>query len=227
MDNYLNTLIETYRSNTNKEVAKAQKQYMRNKFEFLGIKTPLRNEILKKHYKTFGKLDIDKSRNYVKYLWELPEREFQYVAINIAEKLSKSFVPQDIDFLEYLIENKSWWDSVDGVVRLNKVYFQKHPELIKEHTNRWINSENFWFQRSALLFQLNNREKMDKELMFEYINKVSHSNEFFVQKAIGWILRQYSKYYPEIVEDFVANNKLAPLSKREALKVIKKNAISS
>ena len=222
MDKYLNDLILEFRKNTNKEVAEGQKKYMRNKFEFLGIKAPLKNEILKAHYKEFGKPDKSKMNDYVKFLWEQPEREFQHIAINMYEKVMKEFVPEDIEILEFMIENKSWWDSVDSVVRLNKTYFQKFPELVKEHTGRWINSDNFWFQRSALIFQLNYREKMDANLIFSYIKKVSNSKEFFVQKAIGWILRQYSKFNPEAVIEFVENNKLAKLSEREALKIINK-----
>ena len=222
MSQYLNILIKKFRKNSNKEIAKGQEKYMRNKFEFLGIKTPLKNEILKAHYKEFGFPEKDNINDYVKFLWKQPEREFQYVAINMYEKIMKKFVPEDIEILEFMIENKSWWDSVDSIVRLNKVYFQKFPELVKQHTGRWINSDNFWFQRSALIFQLNYRDKMDKDLMFEYIIEVADSKEFFVQKAIGWILRQYSKFNPEAVIEFVKNNKLANLSKREALKIINK-----
>ena len=222
MDNYLNTLIYELRNNKNPEIAKGQKKYMRNKFEFLGVKTPLKHELLKNHYKKFGKPEKELMNDYAKFLWKQPEREFQYIAINLYEKIMKQFEPEDIHILEYMIENKSWWDSIDSVVRLNKVYFQKFPELVKEHTGRWINSDNFWFQRSALIFQLNYREKMDKDLMFKYIKKVAHSKEFFVQKAIGWILRQYSKFEPETVIEFVENNELATLSKREALKIINK-----
>ena len=223
MDNYLNTLINELRKNKNREIAKGQEKYMRNKFEFLGVKTPLKNELLKIHFKKFGKPDKELMNDYAIFLWKQPEREFQYIAINLYEKIMKQFEPEDIHILEYMIENKSWWDSVDGIVRLNKVYFQKFPELVKEHTGRWINSDNFWFQRSALIFQLNYREKMDKDLMFKYIKKVAHSKEFFVQKAIGWILRQYSKFEPKTVIEFVKNNELATLSKREALKIINTN----
>jgi len=222
MDNYLNPLINKFKENKDASIASSQKKYLKDKFEFLGIKTPLRNELLKSHFKNFGVPEKAKMNDYVKYLWNLPEREFVYTTINLYEKVAKEMNEDDINIIEFMIEQKSWWDSVDGVVRLNKFYFQKFPHLIPVHTERWINSENFWFQRSALLFQLNFREKMDKELMFKYIQKVKHSKEFFVQKAIGWILRQYSKFYPEDVIEFVNKTELAPLSKREALKIINK-----
>ncbi|MCD4792451.1 MAG: DNA alkylation repair protein [Bacteroidales bacterium] len=222
MDKYLNPLIKKFKENKDAGIAVGQKKYMKSKFEFLGLKTPVRKKILKEHFKTYGKPEKTKMNDYIKFLWNLPEREFQYTAVNLYENIAKQFVEEDISILEYMIENKSWWDSVDSIVRLEKTYFQKFPKLIPVHTERWINSDNFWFQRSALLFQLNFRDKMDKELMFRYILKVNDSDKFFVQKAIGWILRQYSKFNPEEVIEFVNTTKLAPLSKREALKIINK-----
>ena len=222
MDKYLNPLINKFKENKDASTAIGQKKYMKNKFDFLGLKTPIRNEILKKHFRTFGKPAKLKMNQYAKFLWNLPEREFQYTAVNLYEKVVKQFTEDDIQIIEYMIEHKSWWDSVDIIIRLNKIYFKKFPELIPIHTKRWINSDSFWFQRSALLFQLNLREKIDKELMFKYILKVKDSKEFFVQKAIGWILRQYSKFNPEDVIKFVNKTELAPLSKREALKIINK-----
>lgn len=222
MNNYLNPLVNKFKENKNASTATGQKKYMKNKFEFLGLKTPLRKEILKEHLKTYGKPAKSDMNDYVKTLWNLTEREFQYTAVNLYEKVAKQFTEDDIQIIEYMIEHKSWWDSVDIIIRLNKIYFQKFPELIPVHTERWINSDNFWFQRSALLFQLNFREKIDKELMFRYILKVKDSKEFFIQKAIGWVLRQYSKFNPEDVIEFVGKTELAPLSRREALKIINK-----
>lgn len=225
MDKYLTPLISKFKNNTDKETALQQKKYLLNKFDFLGIKAPLRKELLNSHIKEYGKSDINMLEQHVKYLWNLNEREFQYLAVNICEKHSKNISPFHINIIEFMIENKSWWDSVDSVVRLNKIFFQKFPDLIPEHTQRWINSENFWFQRSALLFQLNFRENINKDLMFEYILKVKDSDEFFVLKAIGWILRQYSKFQAQEVIRFVNNTDLAPLSKREALKLIHKKTV--
>ncbi len=222
MDKYLNPLIAKLYENRNPKEAIGQKKYMKNKFEFLGIKTPIRNDILKYHFKTYGKPEKPKMNAYVKYLWNLPEREFQYVAVTLYEKIMKQFIPEDIIILEYMIENKSWWDSVDSIIRLHKPFFTKFPELIPGNTEKWLADNNIWFQRSALLFQLNFGKDIDKERMFSYILKLKDSKEFFIQKAIGWILRQYSKTHPDEVLRFVHSTELKPLSKREALKIINK-----
>ena len=99
-------------------------------------------------------------------------------------------------------------------------HFNLYPELIKPVTGRWMKSGNIWLQRSSLLFQLKYKNQTDTRLMFKYIRSLSSSKEFFIQKAIGWVLRQYSKTDPETVIQFVEAHQLPPLSKREALKVI-------
>jgi 3-methyladenine DNA glycosylase AlkD len=103
------------------------------------------------------------------------------------------------------------------------VFFQKYPEFISPCTNKWIRSKNFWLQRTTILFQLNYKEKTDETLLFDTIKKFTGSTEFFIQKAIGWALREYFKTFPEKVIRFVNETPMAPLSKREALKIIKKN----
>jgi 3-methyladenine DNA glycosylase AlkD len=195
---------------------------MRNLFEYIGIKTPLRNELMKLHFAEFGKPERSKLHDYVRFLWNLPEREFVYAAFSLLETKRSKLEESDLQIIEFMIENKQWWDSVDTCVRFSGPYFRKFPHLIADITGKWANSENFWFRRSALLFQLNYGKNTDFELLTKYINLMSDSNEFFIQKAIGWALRQYSKHCPEIVMNFVERNKLKPLSKREALKIINK-----
>lgn len=223
MDKYLNTLIENFKKHKNSEIAAAQKQYMRNLFDFIGIKMPLRNELIKNHFAEFGKPEKSKLHDYVHFLWNQPEREFVYAAFALLETKRTKLEESDLQIIEFMIENKQWWDSVDTCVRFSGPYFKKFPHLIDEITGKWAHSDNFWFKRSALLFQLNYGKTTNSDLLFEYIKLMSDSKEFFIQKAIGWALRQYSKHNSEAVQNFVDNNSLKPLSKREALKIINKN----
>jgi 3-methyladenine DNA glycosylase AlkD len=220
MDSYVFPLIDKFNQNRNQQVAAGQKKYMKDKFEFLGIKTPERVMIINEHIKQYGKPEKSKMNDYVRFLWNLPEREYQYTAITLYEKVANHFSADDIGILEYMIENKSWWDTVDGVIRLHKHFFYKYPELIPVYTDKWISDDNFWFRRSALLFQLNFGKNINQDLMFKYILIVKDSNEFFIRKAIGWILRQYSKTRPDEVIRFVETTPLSNLSKKEALKYI-------
>jgi len=155
-------------------------------------------------------------------LWDLPEREYQYVAIGYLRKFSKKWDRDFIDLFEQLIISKSWWDSVDGIASwLVGEHFKRFPEMRDEYIDKWMESENIWLQRVCLLFQLHYKEKTDEMLMGSVIMSLNGSKEFFINKAIGWILREYSKTDSQAVINFVENNKLSNLSKREALKWLK------
>ena len=152
-------------------------------------------------------------------LYNLPEREYQYAAIALIDKMKKHLSIDDLPDLLQLIESKSWWDSVDSIapkavghiVKINR----EHGEKVMRE---WSLSDNMWTNRSAILHQLKFKQEMNTDLLFEIIKQHSSSNEFFIQKAIGWVLREYAKTNPAIVKEFVEEHPLKPLSKREALK---------
>jgi 3-methyladenine DNA glycosylase AlkD len=137
---------------------------------------------------------------------------------------TKSF-PQNFIFdLEFYITEKSWWDSVDSIVPSSLgSYFIKYPEQIEHYIPKWVNSNNIWLQRAAILFQLKYKNKTDVIMLFSIVEQLKGGKEFFVNKAIGWALREYSKTNPLLISDFVLNQKLSNLSQREALKIINKN----
>ena len=111
---------------------------------------------------------------------------------------------------------------MDGIASwLVGEHFKRFPKLIKPYTEKWMKSGNMWLQRTVILFQLGYKDKTDVKLLFKNIKKCMDSKEFFIRKAIGWALREYSKTNAQAVINFVENNELAPLSKREALKWLK------
>jgi 3-methyladenine DNA glycosylase AlkD len=220
---YVNKLVDWMSVHRNEENAEPMKKYMRNQFEFLGIKTPQRTALLREFLKEHGKPHLEDLSETVLGLWELPEREFQYIALALLEKDVKKLTESHVKLAEKLIVTKSWWDTVDHLAtRIVGTILKKHPVLIKPFTGTWIQSDNFWLQRTAILFQLKYKKDTDEALLYRYIRMCKDSKEFFIQKAIGWALREYSKTNPESVKRFVESEELAPLSKREALKVIKK-----
>jgi len=215
-----------FSQNRDDDNAQSMAKYMLNKFEFYGIKSPLRKELQRYFLKTENLPNIDEIPEIVTQLWFLPQREFQYLAIDLLRKYNNKTPEKMIDLFEFILTNRSWWDSVDIISsRIIGDHFKRFPKQIVPYTERWINSNNIWLQRSALLFQLNYKEQTDKEMLFAYILRLNHSSEFFINKAIGWVLRQYSKIDAEIVIDFVESNNLANLSKREALKWMKNQGI--
>ncbi|MGE6204914.1 DNA alkylation repair protein [Guptibacillus hwajinpoensis] len=206
----------------NPEQAKKMEKYMRNQFPFLGIKTPERRKAVINALKMHGNPDLDTPKELLEKLWALPEREYQNAALDLLDRV-KRFPKDYIDLIEQLIVTKSWWDTVDGLaVHSAGVYFQQFPDQIAPITEEWVNSPNLWLNRSALLFQLSYKDSTDIDRLKRYILLHKDSNEFFIQKAIGWSLREYSKTDPETVKTFIEHQTLPPLSKREASKYIHK-----
>lgn len=223
MNSYLIPLAEKLAAAGNPEDAEWSKRYMKNQFEFFGIKTPQRNAIFKEFWAEHGLPDFADLEPLVNNLFALPEREFHYFAIELATKFKKQWTERTLALFEKMVQKNSWWDSVDYINSVClRPYFKRFPENTTEITQRWIDSGNMWLQRLSVIFQLGRRSDTDIALLFRNINQLSHSKEFFIQKGIGWALRELAKAAPETVREFVAENELKPLSRREALKHIGK-----
>ena len=220
---FINVLESEFKENANKQLAIKQEAYMRNRFTTFGIKTDDRRVIQKPFLvKTFLP-EKNQLESVVKTLWSKPQREFQYFGQELSFKYLKETEKEDIILFEYMVTNKSWWDTVDFIaVKLIGNYFKVFPELQETYINKWIASENMWLQRSALLFQLKYKKDLDPRLMAYTINKLLGTKEFFINKAIGWVLREYSRTNPNWVLDFVnTTTTLSNLSRKEALRLIK------
>lgn len=212
-------IIEKFEANRNEELAGPMTAYMKNNFPFLGIKSPLRKQLLKEQFVEYALPEPEQLFEEVWKLYNLPEREYQYAAIALIEKMKKHLTTDDFSALLQLIETKSWWDSVDSIAphfvgRIVKLDRDYGENIMLE----WSLSNNMWTNRSAILHQLKFKQETDTDLLFEIIRQHSSSNEFFIQKAIGWALREYAKTNPDLVKVFVEDHSLKPLSKREALK---------
>ena len=202
----------------NEDDAIAMSLYMRNKFKFLGIKSPKRKEIFKQIFENFkNNKEIDKE--FVVKFFNKDYREFQYIAIDYLIKMKKYFLKDDIFFIKDLIITKSWWDTVDLIAsNLLGEICKKYPSLIDEQIVFWINDENMWLRRSSIIFQLRYKENTNLEILQKSIESNIDDDEFFIQKAIGWALREYSKTDYKWVLNFINNHNLSKLSKREAEK---------
>jgi len=211
-----------FEGNADPAQAVPMKKYMRDQFEYLGIKTPIRVALQKEFIKENRLPPLDKLDLISRDLWSLSQREFQYAAISLLGKLENKLEPEFITTLEYLLVTKSWWDTVDTIAG-NTVgtHFKRFPAVKEKYLKQWRKSDNFWLRRTALLFQLGYKKETDFKLLCEIIRENLGSNEFFINKAIGWALRQYAWTDPKPVKKFVKDTKeLHPLSRREALKNI-------
>ena len=217
MKPFVNAITEALRDLADADNAFWMRKYMREKYPFLGVKKPERHEVFKALYKQFGS-----SKDWYEVsteLFAMPEREFQYVAMEYVKKANKSWDSRLPALFEEWVGEESWWDVVDFLApQILGPYFLQFPAERDLWISRWMNSGNFWLQRFCLVFSLGYKDKTDTVLLAKTIQALSSSKEFFIQKAIGWALRQYARTDAEWVLDFVENNALAPLSKREALK---------
>lgn len=203
-------------------IAEQQKAYMKHHFSFLGIKKPVRAQYEKKVFKEYPLADQQELMDIIRWLWQQDAREFQYAACELAYYYKKLWTPEILPLFEQMIREKSWWDTVDDIaVNLVGLLIQKYPQLIPV-MDTWIGDENKWIRRSALLFQLRWKEKTHETRLFSYCTHTMHEKDFFIRKAIGWVLREYSKTNPDSVRAFIEHYRpqLSGLSIREGSKYI-------
>ena len=220
-NDFILTLETAFEQNANANVATGQKTYMKNLFEFYGVKAPIRQGIQKPFFNKKFLPPKNELEVITKILWNKPQREFQYFSQEMVHCYKKQFEKNDIRLLEFMITHKSWWDSVDFIAsKLVGEYFKIYPVQRDGQIKKWLASGNIWLQRTAILFQLNYKESVDTELLETVIKALLGSKEFFINKAIGWMLRQYGKTNPGWVVDFCKRTSLDKLSRKEALRLI-------
>ena len=213
-------LITELEEKRNELLAVSMERYMQDKFRFLGVRGATRTEIYKKYFP-----DARKSKvidwDFIENCWNKEEREFQYVVVYYLKAMQRFLKREDISRLKYLIVTKSWWDTVDllaKVVGSLVIRIEGYDQIMLE----WSKDSNIWLRRVAILYQLSLKDKVDEQILDKILVNNLGDNEFFINKAIGWALRDYSKFNPEWVREFIKKNKenMANLSIREASKYI-------
>lgn len=223
MGTYIDPLKSLFQAHADLVAAKPMAAYMRNKFPYLGIKSPLRRQLEKEFIDDHGRPPLEDLSPILLDLWSLPEREFQYAALMLLGKFEKELPPEFIEIIETLLTTKSWWDTVDTLASDTVgTHFRRFPDVRNIKLEQWRKSDNLWLRRTCILFQLKYKTGTNFELLKAIIHENLGSKEFFINKAIGWSLRQYSRTDPDAVRTFVAETSLAPLSAREALKWLRR-----
>ncbi|NLB51521.1 MAG: DNA alkylation repair protein [Syntrophomonadaceae bacterium] len=216
----LDELVSSFYAHKDTSKAIPMASYMKNSFPFLGISKPGRVQ-LEKEFIQAAKKQQQINWETVFFLWDLPEREFQYAAIDYLLALQKKLAFNDIHTVETLITSKSWWDTVDTLASniVGQLCISK-PELVNSHILTWAESNNIWLARTAILYQLKYKSATNTEILQRIISKNLGSKEFFINKAIGWMLREYSKTNQAWVKNFLDTHSLSSLSLREASKYL-------
>jgi 3-methyladenine DNA glycosylase AlkD len=222
MNEWNRLLHEAFLSSANAEAAKRMSAYVKNHFSFYGLKTPERKAIVSRVWKKYGAPPKNKWEIFSKQSFssEFP-REMQYAVGDLLRPIAAQIEPGFLDTIEWLVQRLSWWDTIDWLApKLAGNVLGRHPELIVRYPDRWIRSDNVWLVRSAILHQLHQKERTDKERLEDYCLRHKHAKAFFIQKAMGWALREYSKSNGDWVREFLNSNELPKLTAKEGSKYL-------
>ncbi len=206
--------------NSNPDLAKQMEKYLRNKFKFYGLKSPER----RKSYRDLIKAEKKNKKIDWKLLdqaWSDSHREAQYFVCDYLISLEKYLTFEDIDQIFNYIKSKQWWDTIDSLIKpIGKIGLR--DERVNDLMLIRSKDNAFWVRRVAIEHQLLRKDKMNIELLEKILENNLNSSEFFINKAIGWALRDYSKTNPEWVREFIENHvsDMAPLSIKEGSKYL-------
>ena len=213
-------LFVEFEKNADAERARSMSAYMRDQFQYLGISTPLRRNISKKFLVAAKKLKVV-DWEFVHLCWDKPYREYQYLAVDYLDTVKVTLTPADVTKIKEIAVLKSWWDTIDGLDRIIGYIALKFPE-VNATLLEWSLDQNKWLRRIAIDHQLLRKDKTDTELLARIIENNFDTDEFFINKAIGWSLREYSKTNPDWVRNFLERFRVRmnKLSIREASKYV-------
>jgi 3-methyladenine DNA glycosylase AlkD len=200
------------------EAAPAMSAYMKGKFEFLGVSTPARRAAVTPTTVAARSATGDELCAFARSCWDQPEREFQYVGADLLRANVRRLESRHLDDARFLIVTKAWWDTVDSLAAWTVGPLVRADPALVAVMDRWIDDDDIWLARTAILHQLSFGSDTDAERLFAYTRRRAGDTEFFIRKALGWALRQYARTDPDAVRAFVDSCELSGLTRREALK---------
>jgi 3-methyladenine DNA glycosylase AlkD len=219
-DTVMERLVVVYPTGADADRAAQAAAYMKGVAPFLGIPTPQRRALSRTVLEGTGRPGEADCAAIALRCWELPEREYHYFAADYLRRHAGRCSSGLLPVARHLVETVSWWDTVDALAAHVVGPLVAADPALTADMDAWIDDENLWVARTALLHQLRRKETTDAERLFGHCLRRAGHPDFFVRKAIGWALREYGKTDPDAVREFVegARDRLSPLSVREALK---------
>jgi len=212
----------------NPKIAKEQQRYMKSKMPFYGLQAPQLKTIYPPLFKKYAPTSNHNYRDTILYIFKnAKHREEWYVGLAFANNYQEYIIEENIDIYIEIIRLTQWWDTIDNIAPKLIGTALADSNNLSIFLNEWIKDENLWIRRTALLTQLKYKERTDFKLLSVLIKQTWHEDEFFIRKAIGWTLRQYSYSSPTEVIDFIEQNRnnLSRLSITEGLKALKREGI--
>lgn len=194
--------------------------YMRHQFTFLGVTAPIRRQVAKtalRQAQAAGVIDW----LFVDVCWQSQYREHHYLAIDYLVAMTAYLKKEDLSKIEAMLLQHPWWDSIDAFSEVISKMVIQEP-VLKQEMLRWSTSESLWLRRSAIIHQLLLKKQADTELLRIILLNNFGTKEFFINKSIGWSLREYAKTDPAWVRHFIATyrDQMSSLSIREASKYL-------
>ncbi|MCM0582066.1 DNA alkylation repair protein [Weissella diestrammenae] len=193
--------------------------YMKGNFRFLGVKTPERRTLSKPLLKASRSWSEALILEQVNGYWQRPEREYQLIAMDILVHNYRRLGAQTLDEISQFVDDHPWWDSIDTLRKIIGLILRHQPEIWAYWSQYYLTHDSFWGRRIAITLQLQFKEKTDLVYLSTAIENDIQTDEFFIQKAIGWALREYAKTDAQWVTTFIAQHPLlSNLAVREATK---------
>ncbi|WP_204328109.1 DNA alkylation repair protein [Streptomyces aureoverticillatus] len=221
-DDVVGRLTTTYAEAADPARAADMRAYMKDIAPFLGLTAPVRRDLNRAVLAGTPRPEEADCAALALRCWELPEREYQYFAVDYLRRHVKRCSSGFLPVARQLVTTRPWWDTVDALAAHVVGGLVAADPALRADMDAWIEDEDMWAVRTALLHQLRHKDATDTGRLFAYCERQARHPDFFIRKAIGWCLREYAKTDPDAVRDFVATHRevLAPLSVREALKNI-------
>lgn len=221
-DTVMERLTTVYAAAADPERAARMRAYMKDVAPFLGLASPDRRPLSRTVLAGTARPGEADCAAIAVRCWELPEREYQYFAVDYLRHHVRNCSAGFLPLARHLVETRPWWDTVDGLAAHVVGPLVAADRDLAAQMDVWIDDDNLWIARTALLHQLRYKDATDRDRLFAYCRRRAAHPDFFIRKAIGWCLREYAKTDPGAVRAFVRHERglLSPLSEREALKNI-------
>lgn len=213
-------ILLALRAISNEEEAKSMSKTVREQFDFLGVKVIARREAT---YPIFDKnppKDGDELALRVTDMWGQPYREIQYAACDYLFRHKHLLGGQHLNFLKHLIKTRSWKDTVDVVSTSVLGDLVWRFPVLRAKIAAWIRDPNIWIRRSAILFQIQYRDRTDWEMLRDFCAHCAQDEDYYIRNSIGRALAEYARINPMEVRKFVLNTPFAPTTAQEVLKSI-------
>jgi 3-methyladenine DNA glycosylase AlkD len=207
------------------ERAVGAKTYLKSDLEFIGVAAKPLRAVARTFLADHPEIDRDAFLQLVQVLWQRPVFELKAVAVALLERLTDDLVIDDLELVEMLLRRSHTWALVDWLcTKVASPLVERDPEAVRLILERWSRDEDFWIRRASMLAQLPALRAGggDFELFASFASRMVGEKEFFIRKAIGWVLRDVSKKRPELTYGFLSEHvhEVSGLTLREGSKYL-------